>query len=259
MAREEEGLFDDLARGLADGSITRGRALRLMGAALVGGALGSLGIGEASADPIGCKRNGKHCTRPDQCCSGNCASGTCQERTTTTTAAPTTTTTTTTPTTTTTSTTTTPRPCTADTDCVGIELCDPDTNTCQCPGCYDTNGVCQEGLSTSACRSSVAGLACAVCQPNEFCASGCRCSGCYDAQGVCQAGSDNGACGFRGVTCAVCAANEVCAGGECVCSGCRDTNGVCQPGTSTDACGFGGGPCANCGTGGFCEGGSCII
>jgi len=74
MAREEEGFFDDLARGLADGSITRGRALRLMGAALVGGALGSLGIRGASADPKGCTPNGKDCKRDKQCCSGNCSS-----------------------------------------------------------------------------------------------------------------------------------------------------------------------------------------
>jgi hypothetical protein len=62
MAREES-FFDELARGLADGTLTRGKALRLMGAALVGGTLGSLGIGEAGADPPGCKRIGKHCTR----------------------------------------------------------------------------------------------------------------------------------------------------------------------------------------------------
>jgi hypothetical protein len=67
--------FDDLARGLADGSVTRGKALRLMGAALVGGALGSLGIREAAADQ--CKRNGKACKKDKQCCSGNCSSGTC--------------------------------------------------------------------------------------------------------------------------------------------------------------------------------------
>ena len=69
--------FDELTRGLASGSISRGRALRLMGAALVGGALGSLGLRGASADPIGCKRTGKHCTRNDQCCSKICSSGTC--------------------------------------------------------------------------------------------------------------------------------------------------------------------------------------
>ena len=101
MAREE-GFFDELARGLADGTLTRGRALRLMGAALVGGTLASLGIREAGADPPGCKRLGKNCTRDTQCC-GNlvCPSGTCQE-------APTTTTTTSTSTSTTSTSTTTP-------------------------------------------------------------------------------------------------------------------------------------------------------
>ncbi len=78
MAREtRERSFDELARGLAEGSVTRGKALRLMGAALVGGTLASLGIGEAAAAPPGCKRNGKNCTRNNQCCSGNCSNGTC--------------------------------------------------------------------------------------------------------------------------------------------------------------------------------------
>jgi hypothetical protein len=67
--------FDELTRGLASGSISRGKALRLMGAALVGGALASVGIGEASADD--CKRNGKRCKKDKQCCSGNCEGGTC--------------------------------------------------------------------------------------------------------------------------------------------------------------------------------------
>jgi len=77
QAREHS--FDQLARGLASGSISRGKALRLMGAALVGGALASVGISEASADPGGCKRNGKKCKNDDQCCSENCdsVSGTC--------------------------------------------------------------------------------------------------------------------------------------------------------------------------------------
>ena len=51
-ARERS--FDELAMGLASGSISRGKALRLMGAAVVGGALGSLGIREAAADRGGC-------------------------------------------------------------------------------------------------------------------------------------------------------------------------------------------------------------
>ena len=36
-----EGSFDELAKGLASGAVSRRRALRLMGAALVGGALAS--------------------------------------------------------------------------------------------------------------------------------------------------------------------------------------------------------------------------
>ena len=62
--------FDELTRGLASGSISRGRALRLMGAALVGGTLGSLG-GVAAADDE-CKPLNKKCRKNHQCCSGNC-------------------------------------------------------------------------------------------------------------------------------------------------------------------------------------------
>jgi hypothetical protein len=73
--------FDELASGLASGSISRGRALKLMGAALLGGTLGSLGLGGvAAADDSGvdCKRNGKRCKKDKQCCSGNCDdNGTC--------------------------------------------------------------------------------------------------------------------------------------------------------------------------------------
>src|SRR5215211_4098297 len=76
MAREtRERSFDELARGLASGSISRGRALRLMGAALVGGTLGSLG-GVAAADDE-CKPLNKKCRKNHQCCSGNCEGSKC--------------------------------------------------------------------------------------------------------------------------------------------------------------------------------------
>jgi hypothetical protein len=68
--------FDDLARGLASG-MSRREALKLLGGGLAGGLLVFLGVGRAAADPPGCKRNGKHCKRDEQCCSGNCESGTC--------------------------------------------------------------------------------------------------------------------------------------------------------------------------------------
>jgi hypothetical protein len=193
MAREES-FFDDLARGLADGSLSRGKALRLMGAALVGGTLGSLGIGEAAGDPPGCKRNGKHCTRPDQCCSLNCSSGSCQTQTTTTTTSSTTSTTTssttststTTPTTTTS--TTTPmclpngdRTCTADTQCCSnicnqfpgsTSICD----TCRPPGgscaagepCCNAGSSCENGITC--CTPTAEG-----CTDDSECCEGLFC------------------------------------------------------------------------------------
>jgi hypothetical protein len=73
MTRDDRGAssFDELAVGLSSGSISRGKALRLMGAALVGGTLGSLG-GVAAADEE-CKSLTKKCRKDEQCCSGNCS------------------------------------------------------------------------------------------------------------------------------------------------------------------------------------------
>ena len=62
MARERTGAsssFDELAIGLSSGSVSRRKALKLMGAALLGGTLGSLG-GVAAADEL-CKPDGKKC------------------------------------------------------------------------------------------------------------------------------------------------------------------------------------------------------
>jgi hypothetical protein len=200
MARED-GFFDDLARGLADGTLTRGKALRLMGAALVGGALGSVGIGaEASADNL-CKPNGKKCNKANQCCSGNCSGGTCQARTTTTT----TTTSTSTTTSSTTSTTTTPG-------------CIPDESICS------TNGQC--------CSGYCAGGTCAPCPAdrvvlsNGSCVKPCGdftdCAGCENCvattsdptgnTGYCTGGvpSDSSPC----TTDDVCPRGEFCVGAQ---------------------------------------------
>jgi hypothetical protein len=68
--------LDELARALANGSISRGKALKLMGAALVGGTLASLGIREAVAAPP-CRPVGKHCKNASRCCSERCVNGTC--------------------------------------------------------------------------------------------------------------------------------------------------------------------------------------
>jgi hypothetical protein len=92
--------LDELAKGLASGNLSRAKALKLMGATLVGGALASIpGIAWAKPKPNGVKCNHNHqcaselcvdgvcgpactpnteaCTSGTQCCSGNCKGGTC--------------------------------------------------------------------------------------------------------------------------------------------------------------------------------------
>src|SRR5215218_4195563 len=65
--------FDELASGLASGSISRGKALKLMGAALVGGTLASIpGTAWAKLKP-----GGARCKRNEQCASGQCVDGVC--------------------------------------------------------------------------------------------------------------------------------------------------------------------------------------
>ena len=70
-ARERS--FDELARGLASGSISRRRALRLMGGVLVGGTLASLGFGGVAGADEECKPTGRKCRKNQQCCSNNCS------------------------------------------------------------------------------------------------------------------------------------------------------------------------------------------
>src|SRR5215218_5883448 len=208
MAREE-GFFDDLARGLADGSITRGKALRLMGAALVGGSLASLGIREAGADAPGCKRSGKHCTRDTQCCGSLvCVSGTCQTPTTTTTETPTTTTTGT-PTTTTTetpTTTTTETPTTTTTP-----MCIPNGGTCTAGGTPCCSGNCSNG--TCACpagRTLLANGTCAL-----VCTSNAVCPACGTSQACGQDISGPGICtNDTVVTGQACSADSGCPAGQ---------------------------------------------
>jgi hypothetical protein len=79
-ARERS--FDELSRALASGSLSRRKALRLMGAALVGGALASIpGIAGAAPRPKPPKppgkSPGKKCTEDSQCQSLACVEGVC--------------------------------------------------------------------------------------------------------------------------------------------------------------------------------------
>jgi len=62
--------FDELAKELATGTLSRGKALRLVGGALIGAALASVpGVALADDD---CRRLGRECRRDSQCCSRNC-------------------------------------------------------------------------------------------------------------------------------------------------------------------------------------------
>ena len=71
-----ESAFDALARGLASGTLSRGKALRLMGAALVGGALASIpGVALAVVPPCPSGTSicgpGRFCCEEGFCCKGS--------------------------------------------------------------------------------------------------------------------------------------------------------------------------------------------
>jgi hypothetical protein len=77
----QERSFDELARGLADGTLTRSRALKLMGAALLGG-LGAFAGISAVANEAEARRKGKHKRRrhkkhATQACLKRCTMGCC--------------------------------------------------------------------------------------------------------------------------------------------------------------------------------------
>jgi hypothetical protein len=62
--------LDELARGLARGTVSRGKALRWMGGVLLGGVLAAFpGVAWADDD---CRPFGRRCRRDSQCCSRNC-------------------------------------------------------------------------------------------------------------------------------------------------------------------------------------------
>jgi hypothetical protein len=149
VAREHS--FDELTRGLASGSISRGKALRLMGAALVGGTLASLGIdGEAGAAPPGCKRAGKNCTRDTQCCGSLvCPSGTCQT------------------------------PCPTGGSCeTGFSFGCQNSDNCFCTTTPEGTTFCTEAIL---CDSAV------TCTSSQDCPSGWVCSDtCCDGRSICN-------------------------------------------------------------------------
>ena len=63
MKRDEGGAFDNLAMGLDSGAITRGRAIKLAGAALLSGALGIFAASPAEATSCCNRRCTRRCER----------------------------------------------------------------------------------------------------------------------------------------------------------------------------------------------------
>jgi hypothetical protein len=72
-----EGSFDELAKGLASGTVSRGKALRLMGAALIGGTLASIPGVALAAKPQGEK--GCHQPGHTRLKGGKCGFATCTQ------------------------------------------------------------------------------------------------------------------------------------------------------------------------------------
>src|SRR4029079_3717666 len=64
--------FDELAKTLADRSISRRETLRRLGAGLFGAVLASVGIASDAQGSVACKQDGQKCKASKECCSGNC-------------------------------------------------------------------------------------------------------------------------------------------------------------------------------------------
>jgi hypothetical protein len=181
-----EHSLDELAKGLASGTLSRGKAIRWMGGALLGAALASV-PGMAWADD--CRRLGRECRRDSQCCSRNCirrgddkvcgcpeGQSRCNDR------------------------------------CVNLQR-----NENHCGECFNrcddgeqcVRGECQGGVCPPG-ETVCTGCACetVACTPGT---SGCNPSGAHPVGGICYADADGVgttcACGFGQCTndCQVCA------------------------------------------------------
>src|SRR5216110_2912516 len=64
--------FDELAKVLADSSISRRETIRRLGAGFVGAALASVGIASDAYGSIPCKQVGQKCKANTDCCNGYC-------------------------------------------------------------------------------------------------------------------------------------------------------------------------------------------
>jgi hypothetical protein len=239
----EEHSFDELAKGLVKGSLTRGQALKLLGASILSSLVGSgvLGIVPevASAKPPRHRRRGRHHKKPkttttlppgQTCDSTNCAGGCC----------------------------------------VNINTChtnDPQfcgTGAGSCVRCADNvacvSGVCQPGPPPPPCSASNCLSGCCennTCHQGDPAACGTgggTCTNCGSAAGVsCVSGGcvqpPPTTCGPTN-TSGTCPRGQRCVGGACVCDSMSCANGCCSNGechtNDPTACGSGGGNCRTC-------------
>ena len=216
--------FDDLPRTFSRGDCTRRSAVKLLSGALLGGALASLGLGQAAA---ACKKVGAICRGNDECCAGSvCEQNRCR-------CAPG------------------RKDCNGDGRCENLQRDDANCGSCgnRCPaGAFCRNGRCLCPGGQAPCN----GVCCPSGQSclNGTCDCPTRCGDicCRDGEtccdGVCRdLDEDAGACGNCDTTCG---ANQVCEFGDCCVppggSGCTSNQDCCNFPTP-----------AFCGVGGVCK------
>jgi Stigma-specific protein, Stig1 len=231
MAREES-FFDELARGLADGSVTRGKALRLMGGALVGAALASVpGVAWANDRcPEGQSRCNDRCVnlqRSERHC------GSCRNR------------------------------CGSEQTCCGGRCVNLKRSERHCGSCSNScaegqecvDGVCSGGepICTPPCpfpcgcfdRADGTGTVCVDCGNTE-CQQVSSCAECTDPQTVCFIDFTFGGAITCGSPCQPCQSNgRFCRQSADCCSGnCVNGTCACPSGTVTLSNGTCAKPCA---------------
>ena len=207
MAREES-FFDDLARGLAEGSISRRGALKLIAGTAIASVIPSRALLAQQQKVTICHKPGTPAEKtmevPQSAVDGHLGHGDylgpCESPTTTTTAAPTTTTTTsttstststTTPTTSTSTSTTTPTTSTSTST----------TSTSTTPMCIANGGTCSSGnqCCSGKCKSGTCVASCIPpnaigCDPlnSDSCPGGsiggCLCNSASEGGGYCETG-----------------------------------------------------------------------
>ena len=164
-----ESSFDELAKGLASGEVSRRKALRMMGAALFGSALASIpGVALAAKGGGGNPAHGA-CPAGTTNCQGKCVDlqtnqnncGQCR------------------------------RVCSQGQICQG-GTCLADLGS----ACSNHTNRCRAGLTC------LAGTCVVACGPTN-----CP-NGCCDSNNVCQPGTTPAACGYGGAPCEVCLGTE---------------------------------------------------